>query len=247
MPTNIGQACDAAARFVSWNKPENQPMEHDRLPTANEVGEWLVNAESWNWCRRPSVLLGFTAAQQYIVLPSDFGKFVSIDTVSGSVYRIKMEDQDAVDRARRLPNSNGVLFRGCILHTAPTANAAPVARLEIGPIPGATAANVVRLSYLATWRECTAESDIVPVPKWLVGLYVRALALYLAGWERDEGGTVEQRCASLRDSPLYTDALARDDSIQPDVGPMRGSAEDQITGGGDETFFSNQSSPVIGT
>jgi len=248
MPTaTIGNAADRAARFVSWNKPENWPMELDRLIAANEVGEWLCNAEVWNWLRRPSTLLSLVASQQYITLPADFGRFVSIDTVSGSVYRVKMETQEAVDRARRLPAANGTLFKGCILHTAPTALAVPVAQLEIGPIPGASAANVIRLSYIATWRTCTTENDLIPMPLWLHALYIRAFALYLAGWERDKGGTVEQRCASLRMSDIWQSAVDRDDTIQCDLGPMHGSAEEMIRGRNDEMFFSDQTNPVIGT
>lgn len=244
MPTTIGQACDRAARFVHWNKPENWPFEFDRVIAANEVGEWLVNCEPWNWLLRPSALLGLTSGQGYIALPSDFGRIVSLTWVRGSGYVICLEGQQAVDEARA-GLIGGTLYKAAILHSAPTSSAAPVARLELGPVPTITKTDVFRLSYYAGWRTCSSENDVVPVPAWLVGLYVRALALYMAGWERDDDGTLEERLGQLRLSSLYQQAVDRDDTLQTDLGPVRGSAEDQITGGTGESFFSDQSNPTI--
>lgn len=242
----IADACDRAARMVHWAKPQNWPMELDRLPVANEVGEWLCSAEEWNWLKRPGVTLSLVASQAYIALPSDFGRLVSLSPVSGSAVRVRLEDQAAVDQARAYTTPGGTLFRGCLAYSAPTATAVPAPLLLLGPVPGVSLADCIRLSYIATWRTCDSESDVIPMPLWMQPLYIRAVALYLAGWERDKGGTVEQRLATLVADPLYMAAVHRDDAMQVDMGPIRNTAEDMIMGGDAEFIYSNQTSPVIG-
>lgn len=243
----IADACDRAARFVHWNKPENQPFELDRLVIANEVGEWLCNATPWNWLLRPSVLRSIVAGQGWIDLPADFGRFVGIRMVRSAGYNIEMADQVAVDDARDMWSGASTYFKACILHAAPTTISVPVVRMEIGPVPTASVADVFRLSYAGTWLECTDENQPIPMPVWMHGLYIRCLALYLAGWERDGKGTVEARCLSVVGSALWQHAVDRDDTLQQDYGQSRNSAEDMIRGTTGDSFLSNQNPvPIVG-
>ena len=79
-------------------------------------------------------------------------------------------------------------------------------------------------------------------------VYFRAVQLYLGGHERDKEGTLEERLDSLMHSSMFRTAVDRDDTMQVDVGPVLGTLEDQIRGGdAPEEFFSDQSSPIIGT
>lgn len=245
--TTIADVCDRAARWVHWAKPQNWPLELDRLVVANEVGEWLTSCEEWNWLKRPSVLLSLTAAQNYVGLPSDFGRIVSLRTVSGSGVRVLLEDQAAVDEALSMLSSGTSMYRGCLAYSVPTNTQAPQPRLLIGPLPATTVSNCIRLSYIAAWRTCTDETDVVPVPTWFEPLYIRAVAQYLAGWEREKDGDVEARLARLVDDPLYLAAVRRDDNLQADLGPIRNSAEDMIRGGYGENFQSHQTNPSIVT
>lgn len=244
----IGDALNRAGRIVGWLKPENWPPEADRLTVANEVGELIVNAHPWNWLARPAATVSVVAGQSYLALPADFGRFGSIEPVSGSGFRVRMEDMAAVIRARRASAPGGRLLRGALAFSAPTNTALPAARIEVGPIPAVSAADSLMLAYIATWRTVTSENDVIPMPVWLHGVYFRGLQLYVQGHERDKLGTVEQRLDSLFGSSQFQVAVDRDDTLQCDIGVMRNTLEDMIRGGGDtDEFFSDQSTPIIGT
>lgn len=214
------------ARRMGWRRPQDWPSEIEPVEIANEAGEWLYGIEEWASLQRPLAELSLVAGQEWITLPTDFGRLVSdrITTRTGFGHTLRLETIDVVRDARSSnPAGNSLAYVGCITHSGPgLAGLRSMARLDIGPVPGAGAADVFLLAYKAGWREVADGSDHILVPSWMESVYVEAATAFVGGREQEEDGRLEDRLDRLLGSSLMLALRNRDLSIHAELGPLRG-------------------------
>lgn len=211
------------ARGCGWRRPSDWPADMPVTEFVNDVGEWFVSAEPWNFLTRPPVYLGIVNGQEYSELPDDFGRLLSVTGSSFGTYSIRLEDPTAVAGARVSGATNPSCFLGCITHGAPTtAGPRASARLDLGPIPSVTQAQAFQLAYQAGWTTCLNANDHILLPRWTTSLFVMAGSAWMQGLEQPKRGSIEDRLDRLVTSSLWQAAVNRDSEMQADLGPMRG-------------------------
>lgn len=237
------------ARSMGWRRPEDWPAEIEPVEIANEAGHWLYSFD-WNALSRPPATLSLVADQGWIDLPSDFGAMVGdkITTVTGYGHALRLATMVQVRDARATTASGSALsYVGCVTHTAPgLAGPRSLARLEIGPVPSASAADVFLLSYKAGWVEVSDGSDHILVPSWMQSVFVSAATAFVGGREQESGGSVEDRLDRLVASSLFAAVRSRDLAIQPELGVMRGGVAETLGCEG-EPFITSTYVPIVGS
>jgi hypothetical protein len=153
----------------------------------NEAIEYLFNCHAWKWRKRPPVNLSFTATQEYITLPADFGEIVSIEVKSNFMRNVEQTSVSHIMFMRSAINQNNpslAVYVALSWPTQTTTTAAPAnPRLEIYPTPATTEANVLSIQYRAgAIRIATDASTTVPnIPPKLeraLSLLCRAYVLH---------------------------------------------------------------------
>lgn len=224
---------ERVARFMGWKRAEDWPAELEIVTVANEAGEWLTSRRPWQWLQRSPVNLALTAGQDFVTLPTDFGRHIAVVGRGTNAYSIRRGDMSEVAAARADIQGAPRTFVYCYGYSGPSvAGPKPDVRMFIGPVPTATIANAFVLTYAAGWKPLVGGGDHVLVPSWMIPLYVRAVCMYVGGLEREIEGTLEDRLDRLEASTLFEAAADRDDTTEEDLGPMRGGVEETLARGG---------------
>lgn len=225
---------DRMARFMGWDSTD-WPSEIPPSAIANEAGRDLYNACEWNHLQRPPVTLDVVLGQEYITLPDDFGSCAETDitaTTFGAYSLLLRTMPQVVDARTILGTPSTGSWVGAIVFADPAgAPTMPRARIEIGPVPTADADAAFTLSYRAGWVDVTNPGDICFVPPFFEPLYIRAACLWLAGYEKDRQGSLEDRMDRLQQSSLWMNAISQDANTQQGVGITMNTAADVVDDG----------------
>lgn len=188
----------------------------------NLAGRYLVSMHRWNSLIRPPADLDFTAAQEFVALPSDFGELEGI-APNENQYGFGLVTPAALAELRGHDTSWDGTFYGAVVQPGQTqATSAPaVARLELWPTPSANLSDALRITYRAGWTELSHASAVANLPEFFEPLLVEVIRAYAKGQEEgDTGG----RLAAVELSPIFRRTKERDDQIQDEYGPIRNGA-----------------------
>ncbi len=237
------------ARSMGWRRPQDWPSQIEPVEIANEAGHWLYALEDWNCLARPDADLSLVVDQSWIDLPADFGAIVSdrVRTSTGFGHSLRLGTQEEVRDARDTNLGSALAYVGCIVHTGPgLTGPRSTARLEIGPVPSASATSVFKLSYKAGWVEVGDGSDHILVPSWMQSVYVEAATAFVAGREAEDAGSLADRLDRLTTSALMIALRSRDGAIQTSFGPMRGGVGSMF-GDSCDPIVTHTDVPIVGS
>jgi hypothetical protein len=113
-------------------------------------------------------------------------------------------------------------FWGLINHVRSTADGRTIPRLDLAPGELDGTEQFV-MFYRAGWT--TPEDDGAPLPLpmsgWLNALFLEVVKAFALGQEEEEKAALAVRLEQVRASSLFTLALARDQTMQAQVGRIR--------------------------
>lgn len=113
-------------------------------------------------------------------------------------------------------------FWGLLNHVRSSADGRTIPRLDLSP---GTRANeeLLVVFYRAGWATPEDDADPLPLPKsgWLNALFVELLKCFVHAQEDDQSlGTLAERLAAVKASTLFSEALARDQTLSPQLGSV---------------------------
>lgn len=207
---------------------DDPPSEIGAITIINEAGEHLVNMRRWNWLIRPEVFLNFTAGQNYVDLPSDFGEVIGLfieDSLNGALLPTGLSE---VYRGRADPLPRGPqTYYWSVEWVGSAGTAAPRPRIALDGPPTDSTANAMRLLYRASWTRVEADGDVLVIPTWSEGLYRALLEATAKGHVEEDALSLSERIERVEQGPLLRYAIARDAQTQVMRGQLRGGAAQQ--------------------
>jgi hypothetical protein len=195
----------------------------DFYHSINEGGRRLMAAQGWSW-RKTHLSLTGIAQQEYIELPRDFRRMVTIEPLRGTVNAVRLVPLTTIIARRR--HNTGVLsdvYQWVALNTRASADArlGPLQVLELEP-PPSTTGPMFDLHYERQWvTVSSADTDAVPCtpPEASEALKHAYLAALMVDVDADPSDDE----ARFR---LLVDELRREDGMrQPNLGRLTGGAD----------------------
>lgn len=199
--------------------PDLNPVE-----IVNVAGQHLVSMFEWSWLERPAVELDLVASQNYVDLPLDFGKAISVQ-VNSQISKFTWTPLSDILRKRASDLSvSGLQYWGGIEYSSPTSSAAPTPRLALWPTPASSVTDGLLLYYRAKWPGVTNDSYLVPVPDFIEPLMLELIRAFAIGWEESESASVGEMVARVEAGPIALAAMTNDQGTQWDFGRVEGGA-----------------------
>ena len=196
----------------------------DETSIINEAGRYMF-LSPWKFRERPPAIISFVAAQNHVLLPEDFGEVVAANMTDGLVRSFTFTTFH--DLVQRRSTSTGVTNHYWIAISPPTpgssAEGVPAPRMELYPTP--TSGDQITVAYRAKWKELSSDESVALIPDYAESALVSAVRAFALGYE-EEG--LEMRLAEIENGALWIRLKEKDGLIQPDYGPIRGSALSQI-------------------
>lgn len=201
----------------------------DLLEVLNDALRELYVFHDWEFTRRLKTTgINFVSGQAYVTLPTDFGTLVSIDTTVNDIITVTKTSLAEVERLRSTIYSGTYdFFVALSFPTQTSVTTRPgVPRLEIWPTPATSISDAIRIQYLATAVDLSADTDVPNIPKE----FESALATLARGkikFLEFDGDTTEYNAAIA----MMTKLKESDGASEQEVGG--------ITGGAAEPFAAN--------
>lgn len=198
------------------------------LNIVNHTGQWLVNARPWKWCEGATAELSLVQDQKYIALPDKVRSVTSILPKDGLTVSFELTTIDDLELIRSQGTVAPLKYWGAITHT-PVSGAAPSPRLQLYPTPTDNKANFFLMTYSQDWVSVSNSSDAVPIPAWLEPLFIWSCTEVVRAFEEydrsaDGGLLGYDRLSRITQSKMWTEAVARDGFLQPNIGRLRNGA-----------------------
>ena len=196
----------------------------DEATIINEAGRYMFMTP-WKFRERSPATITTVADQDYIELPADFGEMIAMNMADGLVKSFTFTTfQDLVQRRSTSTGATNHYWVA-VSHPAPSDDGGivPDARLELYPTP--TTGDQITVAYRAKWDELSNDEDNALIPDYAESALVSAVRAFALGYE-EEG--LEMRLAEIENGALWIRLKEKDGLIQPDYGPIRGSALSQI-------------------
>jgi len=201
----------------------------------NLAGTWFMTAHPWAFREGVVAKLHFTADQEYVDLPADFGAMTVLQMTSSLVSTISMTTPGELIARRVRSVTVTQQHYWVALVQGPKndrAGAFPPPRLEIWPTPASNSENALTCIYRRKWlrfadTEADTSVDTVPVPEYCEMALIQAVRATVTGWgERlmQPQGGIEPLLAKLKKSAIWQAAIEEDGLQQPDYGPLQGGA-----------------------
>lgn len=196
----------------------------------NEAGRQLVLAHRWKFLERPPVYLSFTAAQEYINLPSDLWQVESAAGLWTQIWGFALTSFQAIATMRQSTIVPPAMYFGAVVHPGQSSatTSPPVPRLELYPTPPTSISNVLLMFYRAGWTEMSGASDIANIPLYAESLLIALCRAVAQGYEEDAVADVSSRVQHVLDGPLFKRTVDADGAIQPTVGMIANGALSQV-------------------
>ena len=163
-------------------------------------------------------------------------------TASASVVSVTHDRPGPIGNTMAITHSDST-FAEVLLDTG-TVSGPPLPRLDIWPEPSTSEAVGLRVYYRSGWERVTGDNVMLRLPEWLEALYLQVVRAFARGYERESDAGADQRIASIAQGPLMAAAKLRDSEMVPNIGPIRGGALEQTSGGYDPVWnFSSTGGP----
>lgn len=191
----------------------------------NEAGHYLCAAAEWTFLRRPEQVLGTTAGQAWIALPSDLSEIIALNTYEATITGVHLVSNDQIQRMRASQLQSSLEFYAALEYPTQTASTAlPIGpRLAVWPTPGNTTANVFRMLYRAGWVELSDMSAYPNIPADMETLLIET-ARAIAQGRKAGGSTSVERLDAITKSITFSRMVARYGRSQSSLGAMVGGA-----------------------
>lgn len=188
----------------------------------NQAGRHMFTCRAWNWRKRRSVDLDFTASQNYVTLPIDFGELVSV-TASSGASGFEFATLDEIDAYRVDAGLGAGCYAGAIAWPgqSTSADAAGVPVIELAPTPAETLADALTIRYREGWVDLTNESAIANIRPNAEALLCEFVRAFCRG---SEDGSLSERIDAVERGAIYRALVRADGMTQPNYGPTRGGA-----------------------
>lgn len=207
----------------------NAPLgdEIDTIFVINQAGNYLVGLEAWNWLLRPPAYLTLSAGQEYVSLPSDFGRMEHVQMSPSLTNTFNWTDISTIVDLRTSGVNIGTLeYWGAVAYPGIAATGVnPDPRLEIYPTPASTSVNAMRVVYRSRWKTQTNpanDSDYIPIPEFMEPLFVQILRAFARGLEEEDDASLSKRLLEIHQGPVYMAASKMDAQYQTDMGAITG-------------------------
>lgn len=200
------------------------------LNIVNHTGQWLVNSRPWKWCEGAVANLSLVANQSFVAIPR-LRSIVSVYPTNGLTVQWEFTTIDELQKIRSTGTVSPLKYWGAVTHTPKPGGGAPSPRIELYPTPSSNQNDFLVLHYHADWTPVTKAADYVSVPEWLEPLFVWACTEVVRAFEEYDKGAESgmlgyDRLTRLTQSKVWTDAVQRDGSLQPNIGRLtNGAAE----------------------
>lgn len=191
------------------------------VDVVNMAGEWIVNVRPWNWLRGLSTTISTTADQEYVDLPSDFGRLQKL-TASSSTWNPVETTFDEIDLLRGQNVTGGAVTHFCVGYRA---GPPPISVIELYPTPTDVQDYILR--YSRGWVDVDDEADPIDIPTWLRMEFLEACRQIALGFEEHDVASIVERLAVIEASPTMQLKMQKDAALQPNLGPMRGGGAQQ--------------------
>jgi len=197
----------------------------------NQGIEYFNVMHDWQSMIRPEVVLGTTASQDYITLPTDFRDLIGIDHKDGVHNYVRQVSPDRLTTIRAYDDTSDAFAWGwyiSVVHRIPTSGGGTTPTLELYPTPASTEADVFRLRYRAllepVGKDTNADTQYVDVPARLEPLIRRLVRIHARAIEEETLGSLEQRLELLEHSQFLARIQEWEGFQQPDIGGYEGGA-----------------------
>lgn len=167
-----------------------------------------------------------TLANDQVLLPSafDIQQITAYSMTNGLSGLLEpVSEQDMLDARSWGSLGSTVGFWSLVRHVraASTTDGRPIPVLELWP-QTSSEEQVLRIFYRAGWSDPASDEELLALPRsgWLNGLYIEFYKAVLMGHEEPENGSVDERLTKLRLGMMWRDAINRDATMQPDLGPI---------------------------
>ena len=192
-----------------------QTVAQRQAEIVNIAGEHLFT-HPWKF-REKTATLSLVAAQEYVVLPSDFGELMSAWKGDTPIAIVTPE----ILQNYRLTTFPDWQYKAAIRTVVPTTGSpTQTFRLELYPTPTANETDVVKITYRFGWQGVTSstpDATVISIPSSVEATlisYVRAVA------ESYEDGMQSQRFAEIEAGPIFGAAQRKDGMIQTHFGQL---------------------------
>ena len=199
--------------------------EIDAMFLINQAGNYLVGLEPWNWLLRPPTSINLSAGQEYVSLPTDFGRAIHVQVNPGLTNTFNWTTIDQITNLRSTGINIGSLeYWGAIATPAIAATGVyPDPRLELYPTPASTVVGGLKIVYRARWKTQSGpanDSDYIPIPEYMEPLYTQILRAFARGLEEEDDASLSKRLAEIQMGPMYSAASRMDAEMQADYGQI---------------------------
>lgn len=197
------------------------------ITIVNAAGRHLYSAHQWRAAIRSTGALNFVSGTNYVVLPADFGSEVETYLTDSQANQIRLRVHRTVLEMRTSGFGQygyDAVYSWRVLGTAITGltedTVQPV--LEVWPTPTAAGTGAITMWYRAKWVELANDNTVVLVPPFMETLLIALCRAFARGYEAEEQGSESQRIAEIEAGPLWAAAIAQDNAMQTNFGPMLG-------------------------
>lgn len=195
----------------------------DKGRLVNDALYHLGNIHSWRWRRGGPCTLDFTANQNYVELPQDFGEMYSLTypgTVARQMFATTVEDIE-FKRSQEVEPPGFTFFYAVnsgSLDDDKREEGLTLNVLEIWPTPTTSVTGALSIVYQRNMDELAADGDIPQIPAWMDFAFELLI--------RDFAHTVEDdhpdSAAHSRFAVMMPQLIRRDSSTQRRFGVMHG-------------------------
>lgn len=204
-------------RHALGNSDPGAPL--SLVEIVNAAGHELTGMHTWSWLDRTTDDYGIVAGQNYVSLPSDFGRLVYVEAADGS-FTVEPAAQATVLRERSSGGNEAFCLKFYVGQSAPTTSSGPVARLEINWNTPAANADLL-IAYRARWADVGTDTVACPVPDYMRPLFIEVLRATAQGWEEEQVASKTERMNAVYQSATFLAAKRIDDEQQFTYGPIR--------------------------
>jgi hypothetical protein len=205
----------------------NLAAELSPLRIINEAGRRLVAAHGWRYLQGRTTTLDTVSGQNYVVLPEDFQRLISIYMTDSLVKKVTVSSMDELIQMRTttIAISNLNYWVAIVHEQEDPGIGAQTPRLEIWPTPDADEEGIITLFYRAGWAEMRLDSDCLSIPRFIEPLYIEILRAVAEGYERPGMvGHITELVGRVLAGPTMKGCIRQDSQIQYTVGALRGGA-----------------------
>ena len=195
----------------------------------NQALDYVSSMHEWGGLVRSAVALATVAGQDYIDLPEECQKVISIQYSDGNWRAIRFVTQERLAEWRTTNQSSAPYsgtYVGATSWAAGATGATP--RIDVYPDISSTNSNTFRITYRARLlMEATgasADTSIIDIPPYLESLVRSVVRIFAKGLEEDDDGSLWHRLEQLEMSMMLKNIKVADGGLQPSIGRMRGGA-----------------------